>query len=79
MKELHAKGKLNATQSLFMADRKPELELYDIEKDPHEVNNLAASAAHRNTVMDMDRRLQAWLKQMDDKGAVPEPESARSL
>jgi hypothetical protein len=41
MKELHAAGKLNPVQSLFMAERKPDVEFYDLEKDPHEVVNLA--------------------------------------
>ncbi|MCC6490751.1 MAG: sulfatase [Candidatus Hydrogenedentes bacterium] len=78
MKQLHEQGKLNATQQLFMAPRKPDVELYDLQSDPHEVNNLAARPEHRKRVADMDRRLQAWLKQMDDKGAIPEkPEAAK--
>lgn len=79
MKDLHAKGKLNATQELFMADRKPDVELYDWQADPHEVNNLAAKPEHKKLVADMDRRLQTWLKEMDDKGAIPEKPEAQEL
>ena len=79
MKELHQKGKLNAAQSLFMAARKPDVELYDLEKDPHEIQNLASSPAHRKVVKDLGGRLDAWLKEIDDKGAMAENAAAREL
>src|SRR5262249_4065727 len=46
MKQLHAEGKLTAEQELFMADRKPDEELYDLQTDPHEVHNLASAKDH---------------------------------
>ena len=46
MKKLHAEGKLNTTQQLFMAPRKPDVEFYDVVADPHEVNNLATKSEH---------------------------------
>lgn len=73
MKELHAAGKLNATQELWMAPRKPDVEFYDTQSDPFEVKNLAASSTHRKLVTDFGKRLDGWLKEMDDKGATPEP------
>ncbi|MDX1979085.1 MAG: sulfatase [Bryobacteraceae bacterium] len=79
MKELHQKGKLNAAQSLFMAARKPDVELYDLEKDPHEIHNLASSPAHRKVVKDLGGRLDAWLTEIDDKGAMAENAAAREL
>ncbi|MFN7933526.1 MAG: sulfatase [Bryobacteraceae bacterium] len=79
MKQLHEQGKLNATQQLFMVPRKPDTELYDLQNDPHEVNNLAAKPEHRKRAADMDRRLQAWLKEMDDKGAIAEKPEAQQL
>lgn len=79
LKKWHEAGKLNATQSLFMAPRKPDVELYDRQSDPHEVNNLAAKPEMKKLVTDMDGRLQAWLKAMDDKGAIPESKASQEL
>src|SRR5262249_6653200 len=73
MKELHAVGKLNAMQELWMAPRKPEVEFFDTQSDPLEVKNLAESPEHRKLIERFDRLLTDWLKEMDDKGAIPEP------
>lgn len=72
MKELHAEGKLNRVQSLFMAPQKPTVEFYDLEHDPHEVNNLAVSAQHKKLVDEYGQRLDRWLKEVNDQGAIPE-------
>ena len=40
MRTLKKEGKLNAEQKQFFADSKPEEELYDVQKDPFELNNL---------------------------------------
>ena len=70
--ELHARGKLNAVQEQFMASKRPEIEFYDLEADPHEVNNLAASPKHKKLVSEFTAKLNNWLRDMDDKGAVLE-------
>ncbi|MBK9166801.1 MAG: sulfatase [Bryobacterales bacterium] len=79
MKELHAAGQLDNTQSLFMAPRKPEVEFYDTAVDPHEVNNLADAPQHRKRVTAMAGLLDDWIHQTGDRGAQPEPEEARRL
>jgi arylsulfatase A-like enzyme len=79
MKELFAAGKLNATQSLWMAARKPEVEFYDTRSDPFEVRNLAESRDHAPLIARFAKRLDDWIAQTKDQGANPEPESARVL
>ncbi|MDX2178873.1 MAG: sulfatase [Bryobacteraceae bacterium] len=69
MKELHAKGKLNAAQSLFMVDRKPDFELYDTKEDPHEIRNLAGDPKHAARLKSMSAALDQWLRDMNDAGA----------
>lgn len=73
LKELDAKGKLTREQALFLAPRKPVEELYDLEADPHEVRNLAGSAAHGGTMAEMRARLERWMAETRDRGAQPEP------
>jgi hypothetical protein len=79
MKELYKAGKLNPTQSLFMAARKPDVELYDIQADPNEVNNLAGSPAHKKAQAELGAKLDKWLVDVDDKGRFPENPKAAEL
>lgn len=72
MKELHAARRLNDVQSQFLAPRKPELELYDLGADPHEVKNLAGSPAHRKAKQELLARLERWQRETGDRGAEAE-------
>lgn len=77
MQETYALGKLNAVQSLWMAPRKPDVEFYDTATDPFEVKNLAASPDHRKRVAEYGAKLDAWIKETNDQGALPETDAAR--
>ena len=77
MRELFAAGKLNDVQSLFMQPRKPAEELYDLSRDPYEINNLAASAKHQVNLKKLRLTLDRWVVETTDQGTLPEPESAR--
>ncbi|MHC4099062.1 MAG: sulfatase, partial [Planctomycetota bacterium] len=71
-RKLHSEGKLSGPQKLFFKHPKPDEELYDIQKDPHEVNNLASSPDHRHILKRMKAALEAWMKETSDLGAIPE-------
>ena len=73
IKDLHAAGKLNAVQSQWMAPRKPEVELYDHQADPHEVKNLALEPKHKGTVAKLSAALDRWIVDSNDQGRRPEP------
>jgi len=45
MNVMNMKGQLAPEQARFMAAKKPEEELYDLRKDPHEVHNVAGDPA----------------------------------
>ena len=72
LKELHAAGKLNAVQERFMAARKPPVEFYDCQADPHQVRNLADDPAEKGRVAQFAARLDAWRKDTRDQGGSPE-------
>jgi arylsulfatase A-like enzyme len=76
LRALHAAGKLDALQEkLFFAPARPREELYDLAKDPHEINNLAADPVYKSVLEDMRKRLADWEVKTDDKGREPEPEA----
>tara|TARA_B110000305_G_scaffold242177_1_gene320779 strand:- start:4680 stop:6557 length:1878 start_codon:yes stop_codon:yes gene_type:complete len=77
MKELRRiakEGNMPPAMKLFMADHKPVEEFYDLEADPHEVNNLAKDPAH-NERLDRFRKVHGqWIRDTRDLGLIPEPE-----
>jgi uncharacterized sulfatase len=72
MKQLHAAGKLTPEQELFMAPRRPAEELYDLETDPDEIHNLAGDVAHQKIQDELRARLDRWIADTHDRGAIPE-------
>ncbi|GAB5471970.1 MAG: sulfatase [Maribacter sp.] len=70
-KELFKAGDLNDEQQRFFEARTPEA-LYDIEKDPHEVYNLAADPKYQNTLLELRTNLQDQVKSMPDLSFYPE-------
>jgi arylsulfatase A-like enzyme len=76
LRQLRAKGELPelVERILFAPARAPE-ELYDLEKDPYELQNLAGDPAHRRTLEALRGRLDGWMEATNDHGRQPEPEA----
>ncbi|MHC4425137.1 MAG: sulfatase-like hydrolase/transferase [Planctomycetota bacterium] len=77
MKELRrvvAENKLSKAQKLLWAPTRPVEELYDTFADPHEIDNLADSAQHRNILERLHKVHHEWMLQMRDTGLLPEAE-----
>ena len=72
LRELYAAGKLNASQSLQMAETRPEEELYDLNADPWEVQNLAGDPAYQTRLSGFRALLGRWVMDTDDQGRFPE-------
>jgi len=75
LKELHARGELNPVQDALCAPRMPDEELYDLERDPWEIHNLAGSTdpEARAALERLRGVLDEWIRETGDMGAVPEP------
>ncbi|MCC9644934.1 sulfatase [Rhodopirellula sp. JC740] len=69
MKVLHANGQWD---SPWMATSRPEEELYDLQNDPHEMNNLAPSPDHQSTLERFRQSLNNWMEETNDQGAQDE-------
>jgi len=55
-----------------MADKRPEEELYDILEDSHELHNLVDSRQHADVLSIMRNRMDGWIKDTNDQGALAE-------
>ena len=69
---LYRNGKLNDIQSQFFQPKTPEA-LYNINLDPHEVNDLSKSEDHKEILLQMRGRLQERISSMPDLSFYPEP------
>ena len=80
MEVLHEQGKLTPAQEKFMAKTRPVEELYDLEKDPHEINNLASDPGYRRQLERMRAILEKWIVETNDHGRNREdPEIAENV
>jgi arylsulfatase A-like enzyme len=75
LRQGQAGGTLTLAQATLVASRLPDEELYDMQNDPHEVRNLAASTdpEHQRILKELRVELDRWLAATDDQGRFPEP------
>jgi arylsulfatase A-like enzyme len=74
--ELFQAGKTNAVQSAFFLPTPPE-QLFDLQQDPHEIDNLARSPEHRAIKDRLSRALFQHMESTMDLGFLPEAELHR--
>jgi uncharacterized sulfatase len=72
-KRLYDEGKLQPPQTYFWETKQPE-ELYDLQNDTDEVNNLAASPEHQEILVRLRKAQQEWAIRIRDVGFLPESE-----
>jgi N-sulfoglucosamine sulfohydrolase len=70
--QLRDAGKLNATQMLWFRKTKPAEELCDTQTDPDEFINLVNKPAYKAKLQELRSQMDAWLRKVGDKGAMPE-------
>lgn len=76
LRELLYDGKLNEIQARIFNPTRLAEELYDLENDKWELNNLAKSPRYQDTLIKLSNILEHWIKQTDDQGQYPEPLAA---
>ncbi len=73
-KKHYDEGKLTAGQRIFWQTPKAPEELYDLQHDRDEVNNLAASSSHQAILAKFRTAQQAHSRRIRDLGFIPEGE-----
>ncbi|HIF32707.1 MAG TPA: sulfatase [Planctomycetaceae bacterium] len=72
-RELYDAGKLEPPRTFFW-ETKPAEELYDLQADPDEVNNLVDSSEHRGVLLKLRAAQREWALEIRDLGFLPEGE-----
>ena len=70
-RELFKAGKLNAAQSQFH-QRRPAEQLFDVEADPHEINNLSENPKYAKALSQLREGMKKKLRQINDLSFYPE-------
>ena len=76
---LAATGNEDALAKTRRYQHRPEFELYDIQKDPLELTNLAADPKLADTKKDLHQRLQKWMESCQDQGKATELEAPQHM
>ncbi|MDZ7723614.1 MAG: sulfatase-like hydrolase/transferase [candidate division KSB1 bacterium] len=72
-------GSLNEEQMIWFRRTKAPEELYDIQQDPHELNNLADDPAYADDLRRLRQECKDWMQRIDDKGFMTEKELVYSM
>jgi N-sulfoglucosamine sulfohydrolase len=75
--QLAAQGKLTPAQAKLVAPTMPSEELYDLDADPYEIDNLVKSTKpeHEAALKRLRAVLNKWIEETNDQGRVLEPPS----
>lgn len=73
MKFLHTSGELNQLQDRIFNSVRPVEELYDLQRDPNETENLAGEAQYQKTLLMLRTQLYDEMVNSRDLGLIPEP------
>ena len=79
MNVMNLKGQLTAEQAAFMAPSKPEIELFDLRKDPHEVHSVADDSKYAKVKAELLAELENWRKNVIDDEGVSDEFRARGI
>ena len=77
MRELYRlrdEGKLTPEQALWFRPTKPAEELFDVQNDPFELNNLADDPEYSEKLAELRAKCQSWVTSFEDTGLIPETE-----
>ena len=64
-------------QEILCQPSMPEEELYDLQSDPHQINNLALSTSpeHQVALTKLSGAVTQWIESTNDRGRLPDPDA----
>ena len=76
---LNLQNKLSEKYNLWFRVPKLAEELYDLELDPFELNNLSNETKYDKELKNLSQVLDNWLEEIDDLGRIPEKELVKMI
>lgn len=76
---LREEGNLSPEQALWFRETKPAEELYELNSDPFELNNLAGNPAYASRLAELRKACADWMEEIGDLGSTPEEEYILSI
>ena len=76
---MNQNGQLDNFQLLWFRNEKPKEELFDTYLDPYELHNLADDPKYKDKLYELRNECLKWMKDVDDKGHIPEEELIKSF
>jgi len=70
-----AAGDADAAARVARYKHRPPIELYDIIQDPLEMNNIASNPENAPVIKELQKKLDAWMRDQGDQGAQTEMEA----
>lgn len=64
--QLDRQGKLKPEHQQLMTPTRPDFELYDLDRDPHEFHNIATDPTSAPVLLDLKQRLSDWMSRTFD-------------
>ncbi|HCO68363.1 MAG TPA: sulfatase [Dysgonomonas sp.] len=78
LNKAYKEGTLNKNQNKWF-ENNPKEELYDLEKDPYQLNNIASDAAYSTVLETFRTELDRWRNTGNDMNIVPEAQMVKDL
>lgn len=79
MRRLLKEDKLPPHIKTYFTGPRPEYELFDVENDPNEINNLAGQAEFKDIQSRLTSQLETWINSHSDTGQIPEAQMVASM
>jgi uncharacterized sulfatase len=79
LRVLNRHHQLNPNQAAWLQSKRPEIECYDLQRDPLGVEDLSTKQEYYDVIVAMRNAMNEWIRTTGDQGALPDPDTEPTL